>query len=85
MRVAYKKICGSFFIGGGGMSATLIAIAKKIAVMILTDKRTWKFIGSIIAGVLTITLLPLMVLLSMSNQMEQIGLSPSAYILFEFF
>jgi len=54
------------------MSATLITIAKKIAVMILTDKRTWKFIGSIIAGVLTITLLPLMVMLSMGNQMEQI-------------
>ena len=54
------------------MSATLIAIAKKIAVMILTDKRTWKFIGSIIAGVLTITLLPLIVMLSMGNQMEQI-------------
>ncbi|MFT3950957.1 MAG: hypothetical protein QM689_03220 [Oscillospiraceae bacterium] len=38
------------------MSAAVAAIAKKLAVMLATDKRTWKLIGAIAGGLLFIAL-----------------------------
>lgn len=53
------------------MSAAVAAIAKKLAVMLATDKRTWKLIGAIAGGLLFIALLPVMVLLSIGHQLEE--------------
>lgn len=50
------------------MSATVAAIAKKEAVYLATDKRTWKVVGMIIGIVIAIVLLPVMLLLAMGNQ-----------------
>lgn len=50
------------------MSATVAAIAKKVAVYLATDKRTWKAVGMIIGIVIAIILLPVMLLLVMGNQ-----------------
>lgn len=50
------------------MSATVAAIAKKVAVYLATDKRTWKVVGVIIGIVIAIVLLPVMLLLAMGNQ-----------------
>lgn len=50
------------------MSATVAAIAKKVAVYLATDKRTWKAVGLIISIVIAIVLLPVMLLLAMGNQ-----------------
>lgn len=55
------------------MSATVAAIAKKIAVMLATDKRTWKVIGTVIAMLLVIALLPVMVLLALGNSLNSVG------------
>lgn len=50
------------------MSVTVAAIAKKVAVYLATDKRTWKAAGMIIGIVIAIVLLPAMLLLTMGNQ-----------------
>lgn len=50
------------------MSVTVAAIAKKVAVYLVTDKRTWKAVGLIIGIVIAIVLLPVMLLLAMGNQ-----------------
>lgn len=50
------------------MSATVAAIAKKVAIYLATDKRTWKVVGMIIGIVIAIVLLPVMLLLAMGNQ-----------------
>lgn len=50
------------------MSATVAAIAKKVAIYLATDKRTWKVVGMIVGIVIAIVLLPVMLLLAMGNQ-----------------
>ena len=50
------------------MSAAITAIAKKVAVYLATDKRTWKVVGTIIGIVIAIILLPVMLLLAVGNQ-----------------
>jgi len=52
------------------MSATVLAIAKKLAVMLATDKRTWKVVGVIVGMLLFIALMPAIVLLSMGNSLS---------------
>ncbi len=52
------------------MTATLTAIAKKLAVMLATDKRAWKAVGMILAMIIVIALLPVMFLLSMGNGLQ---------------
>lgn len=52
------------------MSATVAAIAKKVAVYLATDKRTWKVVGMIIGIVIAIVLLPVMLLLAIGNQLS---------------
>ena len=52
------------------MSATVAAIAKKIAVMLATDKRTWKVVGIIVGMLLFIALMPAIVLLAMGNSLS---------------
>jgi len=47
------------------------AIAKKIAIYLATKKETWVVIGSIIAGILCLALLPAIVILSMGNSMSE--------------
>lgn len=51
------------------MSATVAAIAKKLAVMLATDKRTWKVVGIIVGMLLFIALMPAIVLLAMGNSL----------------
>lgn len=52
------------------MSATVAAIAKKLAVMLATDKRTWKVVGIIVGMLLFIALMPAIVLLAMGNSLS---------------
>ena len=52
------------------MSVTVAAAAKKIAVYLATDKRTWKVVGTIIGIAIAIVLLPVMLLLAMGNQLS---------------
>jgi len=47
------------------------AIAKKIAIYLATKKGTWVVVGSIIAGLLCLALLPVIVILSMGNSMSE--------------
>ena len=47
------------------MSVTLAVVAKKVAVALLTDKRTWQLIGGIVAGVALLILAPILVLMSL--------------------
>ncbi len=51
------------------MSATVAVVAKKIAVMLAADKRTWKVVGTFIAMLIVIALLPVFLLLAMGNSM----------------
>jgi ABC-type Na+ efflux pump permease subunit len=46
------------------MSVTLAVVAKKVAVALLTDKRTWQLIGGIVAGIALLILAPIFVLMS---------------------
>lgn len=65
------------------MSVTVAAIAKKVAVYLATDKRTWKAAGLIIAIVIAIALLPVMLLLAMGNQLSSAktqSIDYSAYV-----
>lgn len=65
------------------MSAAITAIAKKIAVYLAADKRTWKVVGMIIGIVIAIVLLPVMLLLAMGNQLtsaETQSIDYSAYV-----
>ncbi len=65
------------------MSATVAAIAKKVAVYLAAGKRTWKMIGAIIGIAITIVLLPVMLLLAMGNQLtsaETQSIDYSAYV-----
>ena len=45
------------------MSVTLAVVAKKVAVALLTDKRTWQLIGGIVAGIAILILAPVFVLM----------------------
>ena len=51
------------------MSVTAGAIAKKAAVILVKDKRTWKVVGFLAAMIIVIALLPVMVLLAIGNQL----------------
>lgn len=65
------------------MSAAITAIAKKIAVYLAADKRTWKAAGTIVGIVIAIVLLPVMLLLAMGNQLtsaETQSIDYSAYV-----
>lgn len=55
------------------MGATLMAIAKKLALSLASDKKTWKLVASVIAGLAVIAFLPLIFLLGMGNTLEQSG------------
>ena len=65
------------------MSITAGAIAKKAAVILAKDKRTWKAVGLIIGIVIAIALLPVMVLLAIGNQLSSAqtqNIDYSAYV-----
>ena len=53
----------------------LAVIAKKAAVILLTDKRTWYVIGSILAGFIMLCLLPAMVLMSMFGSVNDVDIA----------
>lgn len=55
------------------MSATVAAIAKKIAVMLAANKKTWKVVGTFIAMLIVLALLPVIVLLAMGNSLTTAG------------
>ena len=52
------------------MTAAAAAAVKKAATMLLTDKRTWKIISSILAGLVMLCLLPAMVLTMFSSAVD---------------
>ncbi len=45
-------------------SPAVVYVAKKVAVDLSTDKRTWVVIGSVVAGVLIVILIPLLIIFS---------------------
>lgn len=47
------------------MSVTAGVVAKKVAVALLSDKKTWKVIAGVIAGLIILCLIPAMVLMAM--------------------
>lgn len=55
------------------MHAAIIAVAKKLIILLLTDKRTWKVIGGIIVLAVCIVLMPVMLLLAMSSSIANAG------------
>ena len=65
------------------MSITAGAIAKKAAVILAKDKRTWKVVGFLAAMIIVIALLPVMVLLAIGNQLSSAqtqNIDYSAYV-----
>ncbi len=52
------------------MAAPILPIIKKVAVAVLTDKRTWQIIAAIIVAVLLIAMLPVLVLGGMLAGLE---------------
>ena len=65
------------------MSVTAGAIAKKAAVILVKDKRTWKVVGFLAAMIIVIALLPVMVLLAIGNQLSSAqtqNIDYSAYV-----
>ena len=65
------------------MSVTAAAIAKKAAVILAKDKRTWKAVGLIIGIAIAVALLPVMLLLAIGNQLSAAdteSIDYSAYI-----
>ena len=65
------------------MSITAGAIAKKAAVILAKDKRTWKIVGFLAAMIIAIALLPVMVLLAIGNQLSSAqtqNIDYSAYV-----
>ncbi|MDE6103347.1 MAG: hypothetical protein K2F60_02335, partial [Oscillospiraceae bacterium] len=65
------------------MSITAGAIAKKAAVILAKDKRTWKVVGFLAAMIIAIALLPVMVLLAIGSQLssaETQNIDYSAYV-----
>ena len=65
------------------MSITAGAIAKKAAVILAKDKRTWKVVGFLAAMMVAIALLPVMVLLAIGSQLssaETQNIDYSAYV-----
>lgn len=65
------------------MSVTVAAVAKKAAVILAKDKRTWKAVGLIIGIAIAIALLPVMVLLAIGSQLssaETQNIDYSAYV-----
>ncbi len=60
------------------MTAAAAAAVKKAAAMLLTDKRTWKIIGSILAGLIMLCLLPAMVLTAMFSSAVDMDVSAPA-------
>ena len=53
----------------------LAVVAKKAAVILLTDKRTWTVIGSILAGLIVLCLLPAMVLMAMFGSANDVDIN----------
>ncbi len=51
-------------------SPTLILVAKKVAVQLVTDKRTWVVVGSVITGVILLFMIPVILIYSASNAMN---------------
>lgn len=65
------------------MSVTVAAVAKKAAVILAKDKRTWKAVSLIIGIAIAIALLPVMVLLAIGSQLssaETQNIDYSAYV-----
>lgn len=65
------------------MSVTAGAIAKKAAVILAKDKRTWKVVGFLAAMIIAIALLPVMVLLVIGSQLSSVdteNIDYSAYV-----
>ena len=60
------------------MSVTVGVVVKKVAAVLLTDKRTWQAIAAIIVGLLMLCILPAMVLLSMFSGVNDIKVDNSA-------
>lgn len=54
------------------MSVTVAAVAKKAAVILAKDKRTWKAVGLIIGIAIAIALLPVMLLLAVGDQLSTV-------------
>ncbi len=51
-------------------SPTLILVAKKVAVQLATDKRTWLVVGSVITGVVLLFMIPVILIYSATNAMN---------------
>lgn len=51
-------------------SPTLILVAKKVAVQLATDKRTWVAVGSIIAGIVLLITIPIMIIYQATTAMN---------------
>ncbi len=51
-------------------SPTLILVAKKVAVQLATDKRTWVVVGSVITGVVLLFMIPVILIYSATNAMN---------------
>lgn len=65
------------------MSITAGAIAKKAAVILAKDKRTWKVVRFFAAMIIAIAVLPVMLLLAIGNQLssaETQNIDYSAYV-----
>ena len=52
----------------------LAVVAKKAAAILLTDKRTWTVIGSVLAGLIVLCLLPAMVLMAMFGSVNDVDI-----------
>lgn len=51
-------------------SPTMVLVAKKVAVDVATDKRTWILIGSIIAGLITLLSMPVFIIYSATTAVD---------------
>ena len=58
--------------------AAVAVAAKKVAVSLLLNKKTWVLIASVLAGIAVVCLLPVMVLLSISNELSGVDFDPAA-------
>ena len=62
------------------MSLTLAVVAKRVAVALLTDKRTWQLIGGIVVGIALLILAPVLVLMSLFGGGNSISIDTNQII-----
>ncbi len=51
-------------------SPTLVLVAKKMAVQLATDKRTWTVVASIVVGLILVLMLPILILFSSQSALN---------------